>query len=258
VVLGDAVLARDGYLAGTDEMRLADLERMLDDDRIAAIWFARGGYWTARLLDRLPWRRFKTRPKPLIGYSDLTALFNPYAARTGQICLYGPVVTELGDRAAFHGPSLRAALSGAEVTMRIRARQVLVPGRARGRLFGGNLTVLTHLCGTRFAPDLDGAVLLLEDVGEPTYRIDRMLTHLRQAGVFNGLCGVLLGALSATPRRRFPPDRKLAAIVEEAFAPLGIPVVVDLPVGHRAGKWTVPIGGTARIDTRAGRLRLGR
>ena len=209
-------------------------------------------------MDRLRWRRFKTRPKPLIGYSDLTALFNPYAARTGQICLYGPVVSELGDRAAFHGPSLRAALAGSEATLRVRARQVLVHGRARGRLFGGNLTVLTHLCGTAFEPDLDGAVLLLEDVGEPTYQIDRMLTQLRQSGLFEGLRGVLLGTLSAARRRRFPPDRKLAAIVEEAFAPLGIPVVVDLPVGHCAGKWTVPIGGTARIDTRAGQLRFAR
>lgn len=254
--IGSHVLDREGYLAGTDDQRLADLETMLTDPEVAAIWFARGGYGTARLLERLPWRRLRRAPKLLIGYSDLTALFGAAIGRTGSVCLYGPVVTELGDAASYHGPSLRRLLRGEPVEIALRPAQVLRPGRARGRLMGGNLSVLSHLCGTRWFPDLRGAVLLLEEVGEEAYRIDRMLTQLSQAGAFRALAGVVLGRFDVPTRRRFPPDRNPADLLEEAFGALEVPVVRGLPVGHCRGKRTVPLGGQVLLDTRRGRARF--
>ncbi len=256
VKLGRAVLDQDGYLAGDDRSRAADLRGMLRDPEVRAIWFARGGYGTARILDRIPWSQLKRTPKLMIGYSDLTALFASAVARTGQVCLYGPVVTELSDPTSFHGPSLRRLLDGEGFELKLRRRQVVVPGQAEGLLQGGNLTVLTHLWGTRYRPKLDGCILFVEDVGEEAYRIDRTLTQLRLSGALKRVKGVILGEFNAPPRRRFPPDRSVDDVLTEVFAPLGVPVVGGIPAGHVAGKRTLPLGGTAQIDTTAGRLRF--
>ncbi|HKQ61418.1 MAG TPA: hypothetical protein VJS92_08995, partial [Candidatus Polarisedimenticolaceae bacterium] len=129
-------------------------------------------------------------------------------------------------------------------------RQVLAPGRAAGPLVGGNLCVLVSTLGTPYAPRFDGAVLLLEDVGEEVYRVDRMLQQLRLAGALAALRGVLLGGLDVVPRRRkFPPDRPLLDVLREVFLPLRVPVVAGLPCGHVPGNRSVPLGGRAAIDT---------
>ena len=256
VRLGEGVLAREGYLAGDDERRASDLEAMLDDPEVRAVWFARGGYGTARILERIPWSKLRRRPKLLIGYSDLTALFTAAIARADLVCLYGPVVVELGDDDAYHPSSLRRALKGETTTLRFAKRQVLAGGRARGRLLGGNLTVFNHLWGTRFQPDLRGSVLFLEEVGEEIYRVDRMLTQMRQAGAFKDLAAVLLGELAVPARRRFPPDRPLDELLRETFLPLGVPVICGLPAGHLPGKWTLPLGGVADVDCGEGHVRF--
>jgi muramoyltetrapeptide carboxypeptidase len=256
VSLGEHVNSQEGYLAGTDDQRVFDLCSMLRDPEVQAVWFARGGYGTARLLASVPWRSLTKAPKLLIGYSDLTALFNPVIARTGQVCLYAPVVSELGDTASFHRPSLKQAISGRPQALRFFKRDVLAHGAARGRLMGGNLTVLTSLCGTRFAPDLRGSVLFLEETGEQTFRIDRMLNQLSQAGFLKGLAGIVLGAFAVPPRTHYPPDRTLSDVFDEFFGPLGIPVVGGLPVGHLPAKRTIPLGAVATLDTRAGAVRF--
>jgi len=253
---GRHLLAREGYLAGDDEARAGDLRRVLTDPTIAAVWFARGGYGTARLLDRVPWRSLKRSPKLLIGYSDLTALLNPAVERAGCRCLHGPVVVELGEKRSYHARSLRDLLSGKPIELPIVRKQVLAAGRARGRLLGGNLTVLTHLMGTRFAPDLRGAVLFIEEVGEQAYRVDRSLTQLESAGALRGLAAVLVGRSSVPRRRSFPPDRTFTELLRERFEPLGIPVVTDLPCGHVDRKWSLPLGGSAVVDTAARKLRF--
>lgn len=254
--VGRSVLEQQGYLAGDDDARAADLVEALVDPDVDAVWFARGGYGTTRLLERVPWRRVAARTRPLIGYSDLTALFAP-ATRRGVRCLYGPVVTELGDPATFHAASLRRALAGEAQRLTFRRDDVLVPGRARGPLLGGNLTVLTHLLGTRWALDAAGAILFLEDAGEPTYRVDRMLTQLEQAGTLRRIAGAVIGSLAIPPRRRFPPDRDPTEVLVERLGGLGVPVVRGLPAGHVGGKRTLPLGAPARLDTEARELRLG-
>ena len=250
VRLGRHALAQTGYFAGGDEVRLADLQVALDAEDSAAVWFARGGYGVARLLERV---RFG-HPKVLIGHSDLTALLHR-AALSGSTALHGPFAAELGDPAAFHAPSLSAALAGRPLPLSFAPEQVLVPGFAAGPLLGGNLTVLAHALGTPFAPDTRGAVLLLEDVGEETYRLDRLLHHLRQAGMLAAVRAVLLGSFEAPPTRRsFPPDGDLEEVLSDVLLPLRVPVVRGLPLGHLPGKWTVPLGATAALDTREGRI----
>jgi muramoyltetrapeptide carboxypeptidase len=256
VRVGEHALARSGYLAGSDEQRASDLRALLARPELGAIWFARGGYGTARLLPYVPWPTLRRDPKLLVGYSDLTALFNAVVDRTPAICLYGPVVTELGDPDAWDAGSLRALLAGRTVTIRAGRRRVLVGGRAEGRLLGGNLSVLTHLLGTPYEPDLRGAILFLEEVGEQTYRVDRMLTQLGQSGALGKVAGVLLGAMSAPPRHRFPPDRSLDEVLGEALLPLGVPVIHDITAGHLAGKRTLPLGARTAIDGSSGTIRF--
>jgi len=166
------------------------------------------------------------------------------------------VVTELGSAAAWHEPSLRALLSHRALALRVVKRHVLAPGRAEGRLVGGNLTVLTHLLGTPWAPDFRGAVLFLEDAGEQTYRVDRMLTQLRQAGALERVAAVVLGSIEAPPRDRFPPDRRLGDVLRESLGTLGVPVVRGIRAGHVARKRTLPLGARTVLDTRAGTLRF--
>lgn len=254
VRLGRHVLDRQGYLAGDDRARLSDLNGMLRRRSVRALWFARGGFGTTRLLDRVDWAALREDPKLLIGYSDLTALFAGALRRREQVCLYGPVVTEMGQAGSHHLRSLRDGLAGRAQAVELRPAQVLVPGRAQGRLAGGNLAVLNHLCGTPYAPDLHGAVLFLEETGERTYSVDRMLTQMRQAGWLDGLAGVLLGRFAIEPRRRFPPDRRIGEVIRETFGRLGVPVIEGLPCGHVARKRSLPLGARVRIDTRRRRL----
>jgi len=256
-LLGDFVEASEGYLAGNDNLRFADLSAMLRRDDVAAIWFARGGYGTSRLLRRLRPAALRGPRPALIGYSDLSALFAQFRGARPRRCLYGPVVAELGDARAFHLGSLRAALAGREQVLSLRRHQVWVPGRAEGILAGGNLAVLTSLSGTKFAPDFRGRVLFLEEVGEPTYRLDRMLTQWRDAGWLRGLRGVLLGQFSVPRRKRFPADREFEEVLRESLEPLGVPVVAGIQAGHVARKRTLVFGAPVTIDTARLRVVLG-
>ena len=250
VRLGAHALDREGYLAGTDAARLADLQRALDAEDSAAVWFSRGGYGVARLLDRM---RFSPG-KVLVGHSDLTVLLHR-AAESGARALHGPFAAELSDPASFDAPSLAAALAGRPLPLPFAPDQVLAQGTGTGPLVGGNLTVLAHGLGTPFAIPTRGAVLLLEDVGEEVYRLDRLLHHLRLAGTFDGVQAVLLGSFEAPPTRRaFPPDGDLARLLDDVLAPLRVPVVRGLPLGHLPGKWTVPLGARATVDTAAGKV----
>lgn len=252
-VLGPHLRAVDGYLAGDDAARAGDLDAAIADPRIAAVWFARGGYGTARILDRFDLDSAVRRPKLLIGYSDLTALFGAVLARCRTVCLHAPVVAELGDRSQFHARSLNEALAGHRVQRRVVRRDVLRAGAARGRLMGGNLTVLSHLLGTRHMPDLRGAVLFLEETGEEAYCVDRLLQHLRMSGALAGVRAVLLGAFHVPPTSRsFPGDRDLDTVLRDHLLPLKVPVARGVPSGHGPGKWTLPLGGTATLDTAAG------
>ncbi|YCK36822.1 S66 peptidase family protein [Actinomadura sp. ATCC 39365] len=247
VVAGTHVLDRQDldYLAGQDAARAADLQAAWCDPAVSVVFCGRGGYGAARLLDLLDWDAMRAAgPKVLVGSSDITALHNAFAIELGVPTLHGPM-TACDTIAAEQGPeprsweSLRAALAGESAT--VRGDRVLVPGRAEGVLTGGNLSLLASMCGTRYQPSFDGKLVLLEDIGEEPYRIDRMLTQLLQAGAFEGVRGIALGSWvdCGDP---YP-------VLADRLVPLGVPVVAGLPVGHGSPQMSVWLGELGAIDT---------
>lgn len=257
-----------GYLAGTDAERLADLNMALADPQFDAVWCLRGGDGLNRIIADVDFAAFARAPKAVIGYSDITVLLLALWRETGVVSFHGPVARE--PMPAFAQHSFEAALMRATPAGRLELPTapagVLVPqdgrvvtlagGTAEGRLIGGNLTLLQSLLGTRFAPDLRGAILFLEDINEDLYRIDRMLAHLRLAGALQGLAGVAIGQF--TDCRRATPDGGLGLddVLQTYFGPLAVPVVMGLPIGHIPAQWTVPIGVRAALDADAGTLTL--
>jgi muramoyltetrapeptide carboxypeptidase len=231
----------EGYLAGSDRERLADLQEALNDPEIDAVWFARGGYGTQRLLPALRVPELD-RPKFLIGFSDATALFL-WALRSGGFrLLYAPSLQELARPGVCDLEALWAALRGEPEPL--PAEGPLQPA-GPAEVVGGCLTLLSTACGTPWRPRTRGRFLFLEDVGERLYRVDRMLTHLHQAGWFEGLAGILLGSFTGMGE-----GESAGAVAERARAllPEGIPVIGGLPAGHRRDKRPLPMGLPAFWD----------
>lgn len=253
-VLGAAVRLRRGFLAGSDADRLADLDRMLHDPTITAVWALRGGYGTMRLLARLvP----PATPRAYIGFSDNTAL-HIWLLHAGLV--------------SFHGPHAGAELPAtAEACLRrvmfldspagelplppdSPPPSTLVAGEAEGELVGGNLSLLAALCGTPWQPIARHRLLFMEDVGEPGYRIDRMLQQLRLAGALDGVAGLVGGRF--TECGTADEAAEVEATVREFAEQLGVPAVLGFPIGHDADSWTVPLGVRARLNANAGSLSL--
>jgi len=253
-VRGRNARSRHGFLAGPDEERMNDLRTALADPAIDAVWALRGGYGTMRLLPRLD----STRPgvKAFIGFSDNTAL-HAWLARGDQVTFHGPHAG--GAFPAFTERCFRHVLfdAGAGVLPPppgVNPPAKLIGGAATGRLAGGNLTMLASLCGTPWSPVLRDRILVLEDVGEAAYRLDRSLTQLRLAGCLEDVRGVVLGRFTNRPERT--EERPLNEVLGELLAPLDVPVLADAPVGHIDDQWTLPLGALARLDADAGTLEL--
>jgi muramoyltetrapeptide carboxypeptidase len=267
-VVGKNAYNRLGYLAGSDEDRLGDLNRALQDPQIHAIWCLRGGYGSTRYLDQVDYAAMERQPKPLIGFSDITALLNAVTSVTGVVTFHGPVA-----RASMPGFSRRhfelaltSVRSGGRLQRLPSPEDVLVPqdhrivslrgGHAEGPLFGGNLTLLQCLIGTPWFPNLDGALLFLEDVGEQLYRVDRMLAHLRAIGALSRLAGVIVGRFTELDRAGRDGALGFDEVLSTYLLPLGIPVAYGFPIGHIDAQWTLPLGVRARIDADAGEVEL--
>lgn len=256
-VVGDYVLERDGYLAGSDDQRAADLNRFAADPSIDGIWCIRGGYGAMRLLHRLDYDAWRQKPKTLIGYSDITALHSAIGPRADLVTFHGP--TARGQLTELSEASLRAALSlGGEPCGEAPRASVLCGGRASGRLVGGNLALIAALLGTPYSPSFDGAILVLEDVNESVYRIDRMLTQLRLAGALDRLVGIAFGHFTEIPEEPNDEQRPLSDVLREVAHHRGVPCLANIPLGHIADQWTVPLGAFAQLDADARRLTIER
>jgi muramoyltetrapeptide carboxypeptidase len=247
-VPGLHVLRRDGYLAGSDAERLTDLNAAIQDDAIDGIWCVRGGYGAMRILADVDYDAMRRHPKALIGYSDITALHAAIGARSGVATFHGP--TARGELTAFARDSLvRAVVAHEDSCGTASAARTLRSGRARGRLAGGNLALLAALAGTPYAPDYDGAILVVEDVGEPLYRIDRMLRQLALAGALATLAGLAFGQFTECNDAVDTASRDLDAVLREAADIAGVPALAGIPLGHVGDQWTVPLGAHAELDT---------
>ncbi len=245
VLLGTAVRTRWGFLAGTDRERAADLHQMFADPTVKAIIAARGGYGSGRLLPLLDMSAVQLHPKIFVGHSDLTFLLNHILERAGFVTFHGPMVAGFPKHAT-GAEHLLTMLTGARVRWHEAARDVIQPGTAEGPLVGGCLSVIVATLGTPYAIETRGRLLFLEDVNEKPYRIDRMLTHLRQAGMLDNVAGVIFGEMSgciATENERV----SVRDVIAEAFADAPYPVAFGLPSGHGAGTLTLPLGIRARL-----------
>jgi len=248
--------ARNGYLAGPDRVRLDDIQSAFDDPAVDAVWALRGGYGTLRILDGLDLRRQTKDPIPFVGFSDNTAIHAAHAA-LGVVSFHGPHPG--GDFPPETEEAFRRVLQGEGPAGLLPVRRddppprSLVPGTVEAPLVGGNLALLASLCGTPQAVRAGGCILVLEDVGEPVYRIDRMWNQLERSGLTHGLAGLALGRFTEPPQRD-PHDPE--PFFSDLAARLGVPAVIDLPVGHVAHNWTVPLGARARLDGAAATLSL--
>lgn len=250
-VAGRNLGRRHAYLAGEDHERLDDLNRLIADPDVRAVWFARGGYGSARIVQGVDFAALRRSPKTLIGYSDITVLQSAAWTQARLQTFHGPLVTELGDPALFDEASLWSALSGTPggQSHAFPSASVLRPGRGEGPLLGGCLSLLVSLVGTPYEPPLHGSVLFWEEVNEEPYRIDRMLAHLRLSGRLANLRGMIVGRLVGCEAEDPLNGLPLAEILATHLEGTDYPVVMDFPAGHCAGKVTLPIGREVRLDT---------
>lgn len=260
------------FLAGTDAERAAALHRLFEDDEVGVIWCVRGGYGTMRLLELLDYDLIQRHPKIVIGFSDITALLHAIWQRTGLVTFHGPVGTS--EFTTYTKRNMMHQLMSGRVPYSIglplpleesplrRANhreyvaQSLVSGVATGTLIGGNLTLMTSLLGTPYDVDYSGKILLLEEVGEAPYRIDRMLTQLRLAGKLQQVAGIGLGVFKDCSNRSAAKASELIEVLQDRLGDLGVPVGYGLAMGHVDNNFTFPIGVRARLDTGAMTLTL--
>ncbi|HET6798313.1 MAG TPA: LD-carboxypeptidase [Gemmatimonadales bacterium] len=267
-IVGENAFQRLGYLAGADDDRLADLNWALQDSSISAIWCIRGGYGVTRILERVDYPAMARQPKALLGFSDISALLNAVTTATGVVTFHGPVAR--ASMPAFSRSHFEQVLTRAEPAGRLgrlpQPADVLVShqdrlvclhgGVAEGALLGGNLTLLQCLIGTPWFPDLDGAILFLEDVGEHLYRVDRALAHLRTVGAFARLAGVVVGRFTELDRGGRDGAMGFDQVLATYLGALRVPVAYGFPVGHIEAQWTLPLGIRARLDADACELEL--
>jgi muramoyltetrapeptide carboxypeptidase len=255
-VLGEAARERHGYLAGQDAARAADFKRAVSEPSIDAIWALRGGYGTMRLLRSVDLRPLRERPKAFIGFSDNTALHLAFA-HAGLVSFHGPHAG--AEESSFSESCLRRIVFDAEAgALPVPANGspvvTVCGGSAEGALAGGNLIMLAAACGTDHALQARGRLLVLEEVGEATYRIDRAITQLHLAGCLDGVAGVVLGQFTERPAHE--GEQPFEDVMRDLFAPFRVPVVLGVPVGHIADQWTLPLGVRARLDADRGTLTL--
>lgn len=264
ILESEQVLFRRGYLAGDDDDRASDFNAMLQNPQIGAIFCTRGGYGTPRLLDRIDYDAILASPKIVVGYSDITALQLAIWAKVGVITFSGPMVAvEMGRGIApFTEASFWSALSPSPSPRLLinpidNPARVMKPGRAAGRLLGGCLSLINVLLGTPYCPDFSGAILLLEDIDEEPYRVDRYLAQLRLAGVLDQVSGIVLGQfIDCVPREPEKPSLTVTEIFDDYFASLNLPILANFAYGHGGVKHTIPIGSRAILDTAQGGLIL--
>ena len=268
---GAHLYKRHGYFAGTDQDRAADINMMFADDEVDAIITLRGGYGSARILPYLDYDLIRNNPKVIVGYSDITALLTAIATMTGLVTFHGPdaetqYTTYMLDeyKQVLMNPAINVVLGSpppfevTEGSARYDNRLIRInPGKARGRLIGGNLTLLVDLLGTPYEPDFQGCILFLENCGMTTDEIDRLLSHLWLAGKLQQLAGIAFGqftdiSYTSVWAKRFT----LEEVLSERCLALGIPALYGLMIGHIDEQTTVPIGCAAELDVDAGTLTL--
>ena len=268
VQLSENILAERGYLAGTEKQRLDDLHKAFSDPNIKAVWCVRGGYGATRYLPEIDYKLIKNNPKVFIGYSDITALHLAIHEKTGLVTFHGPVGTsDITDYNTQHlknilmNPTPQYTMELSEENKKIESNlyksEVINPGKAKGKLIGGNLSLLSAMAGTPFFwKDLKGKLLFMEDIEERPYRVDRMLTQLLQSTDMTKAAGIILGIFEGCNPK--PDERSLTLMdcLKDRLAPLNIPIMYGYSFGHIKNQCTLPVGIEAEMDTEKGTITL--
>ncbi|MEM8487797.1 MAG: LD-carboxypeptidase [Bacteroidota bacterium] len=264
---GEHMMNRWGYFAGTDEERATDINTMFSDDSVDAIFALHGGWGSARIIEKIDYGLIRKNPKIFMGYSDVTALLLALYAQTGLITFHGPngnsvwnpfaaqyldALVFKGDQVLYKNPKTEGQ---GLVPIENRTRTITT-GKARGRLVGGNLTVLTAMLGSPRMPEWSGHILFLEDIGEAVYRVDRMMTQLKLAGVLDQISGFVFGACTDCKADSGYNSFTLSEVIDQHIKPLGIPAYAGAMIGHIKDKFTIPIGIEAEIDAENGTIQL--
>lgn len=249
----DDIFSQERYLAGSDERRAEELIELFANPKIKAIFFARGGYGSQRVIPYLDMKRIRKNPKPTIGFSDLTALLT-FLRQEGDIpTLYGPVMTQLGNKATKRTKeSLYWHLTQKKPLepLPLEASQILKEGKTRGNLVGGCLSLITSSMGTSYELNTKDSILFFEDAGEKVYALDRMLTQLKNAGKFKNVKGIIIGTLE--PKTEEPHSMK--AMLEKIFEDFSGPIITHFPAGHTEDFVSLPLGTSVTIDTKKQQL----
>ncbi|XOV66784.1 MAG: LD-carboxypeptidase [Fluviicola sp.] len=259
VKVGENVYKKHGYFAGTDEERASDFMKFIEDETVQGIFFLRGGWGCARLLPLLDFDVIRENNKVIMGFSDLTSLLNAITEHSGIVTFHGPGGNSSWNRYSI-GYIRKITMNDDPIAFKNTDQDhdiiTYSHGTAYGTLWGGNLSVLVSMIGTPYFPKISNALLFLEEVGEEPYRVDRMLTQLRQAGVFDKCNGVILGnfrkCTAEEPERAFT----LEEVFEQHFSDFGKPVYFGAQIGHTVHKMTVPIGVDARMNADEGTFLL--
>ncbi|HSE62213.1 MAG TPA: LD-carboxypeptidase [Thermoanaerobaculia bacterium] len=265
---GSHVRGRRGFLSGTDDERLEDLHAMFRDPGVAAVFALQGGYGTPRLLDRIDYELVRKNPKILLGYSDITGLHLAIGRRAGLVTFHGPnMIGSLPPRTlellkkALFVPEPLGDVTNPEEADPLNAEfplRTVSPGVARGRMVGGNLTLVSATMGTPFEIETKDRILLLEDTGEAPYRIDRMLVQLKLAGKLQQAAGIVFGTCTdcGPSRSSFELSLSLSEVLDEMLGSLGKPVLAGILFGHTKEKAIIPLGVEAELDAGAKRLTI--
>lgn len=250
---GKSVYSSRGYFAGEDKLRADDINRMFADHEVSAVFCLRGGYGSQRILDMLDYELIGNNPKIFMGFSDITALLNAIYQECGLITFHGPMGGDFAGGLGKHTKvALKKALESIDPIGEVRnpeMPEVVSDGRAKGILVGGNLSVVVASLGTPYEIDTRDRILLLEDVGEEPYRIDRMLNQLRLAGKLEDAAGIVLGDWSNSEPKEPGKSLSLEEVLLDVFSNIGKPVLKGYKIGHCKPNITVPIGAEASIDT---------
>ncbi|MBV8883590.1 MAG: LD-carboxypeptidase [Chroococcidiopsidaceae cyanobacterium CP_BM_RX_35] len=267
--LAPHLLDRYGYLAGQDKDRATDINEFFADSSVAAILPIRGGWGCSRILPYLDYDCIRQNPKIIVGFSDITALILAINARTNLVTFHGPngltawkqIQTECFRRILFAAEKVKFQNfkddDDQDRLMQVKYRiQTITQGKARGKLIGGNLTVLSAILGSPYLPDMRGTILFLEDIKENVYRIDRLLTHLKIAGVLDQLAGLIFGQCSECSPDADYGSLTLEEVVWDHIQPLGIPAWYGAAIGHIETILTLPIGLEVEIDASSGTIQM--
>ena len=241
----DGLTVKNRFLAGPDAHRAGLINQMFADQDIKAVFCARGGYGSLRILDLVDYDLIRKHPKVFVGFSDISALLGVLMDQCGLTVFHGPVVTMLGKEDKETAAGLEAALTAtAPMAIPAFSGSVISAGSCMGVVRGGNLATLCHLVGTPYAPDFSGSIVVLEDVGEAPYKIDRMLCQMRMAGCFDGAAGLALGTFTDCG-----DNGDALAVFSDVFKDTGIPILAGFDIGHGSINLTFPMGIPAVLDT---------